>query len=201
MVFLCTIVALPWNFVAVLIGTIASSDVTISSCFFAILYMVIGIPGAWYTWYVCCFRLLPQLLTTTLFCILSSVHTFEIHLQFIISISLSDALVITGRLRCRYGRLYAAMQTDGALSFAGFFFTFFIHTAFAIWSAISPDILNGQDYAHTGWLPALSLFKSDSRFAGIMYMVGMHPTPLPPPPPGTSYVTLPGSRSSGTRCL
>jgi hypothetical protein len=78
-------------------------------------------------------------------------------------------------LWCRYGRLYAAMQTDGALSFAGFFFTFFIHTAFSIWSAVSPDLVNGQDYAHAGWLPALGLFKGGSKFAGILYMVGEYP--------------------------
>jgi hypothetical protein len=71
------------------------------------------------------------------------------------------------------------MQNDGALSFAGFFFTFFIHTTFSIWSAVSPDLVNGQDYAHAGWLPALALFKGGlsgpgNKFSGIMYLVGAH---------------------------
>jgi hypothetical protein len=52
MVFLLTLLALTWNFAAVLVGTILSSEVTVASCFFATLYMVIGIPGAWYTWCV-----------------------------------------------------------------------------------------------------------------------------------------------------
>lgn len=52
MVFLLTLVALTWNFVAVLIGTFLSKDVSVASVFFATLIMVIGIPGAWYTWCV-----------------------------------------------------------------------------------------------------------------------------------------------------
>lgn len=56
-VFLGTILALVWNFAAVLIGTILSSEVSVASCFFAALYMVIGVPGAWYTW--CALILLP----------------------------------------------------------------------------------------------------------------------------------------------
>jgi secretory carrier-associated membrane protein len=77
----------------------------------------------------------------------------------------------------RYGRLYRAMMSDGALSFAGFFFFFLIHTLFCIWSAVAPSFIqNGQDYAHTGWLPALQLFKDDgggSKFAAICYSIGM----------------------------
>ena len=64
------------------------------------------------------------------------------------------------------------MRTDGALSFAGFFFTFCIHTAFSIWSAVAPDLTSGQDYAHAGWLPALSLFQEGHKFTGIMYIIG-----------------------------
>lgn len=50
MVFLLTLLALMYNFAAVLIGTILSSEISVASCFFAALYMVIGVPGAWYTW-------------------------------------------------------------------------------------------------------------------------------------------------------
>jgi secretory carrier-associated membrane protein len=77
----------------------------------------------------------------------------------------------------RYGRLYRAMMSDGALSFAGFFFFFLIHTCFCIWSAVSPSFIrDGQDYAHAGWLPALELFKAEgggSKFAAICYCVGV----------------------------
>jgi hypothetical protein len=77
---------------------------------------------------------------------------------------------------CRYGRLYRAMMSDGALSFAGFFFFFLVHTAFCIWSAVSPGIVGkDQDYAHAGWLPTLQLWKDkggSSKFVAICYTVG-----------------------------
>lgn len=73
------------------------------------------------------------------------------------------------------------MMSDGALSFAGFFFFFLIHTGFCIWSAVAPGFVReGQDYAHTGWLPALQLFKEDgggSKFAAICYSVGTFSVP------------------------
>lgn len=52
MVLLMTVAALVWNFVAVLIGVFTAKPVSVSSAFFAVLYVVIGIPGAWYTWCV-----------------------------------------------------------------------------------------------------------------------------------------------------
>ena len=67
-------------------------------------------------------------------------------------------------------------MSDGALSFAGFFFTFLIHTAFSIWSAVGPGFVgDGQDFSHTGWLPTLQLFKGDgggAKFVAICYAVG-----------------------------
>lgn len=71
------------------------------------------------------------------------------------------------------------MMSDGALSFAGFFFTFLIHTAFSIWSAVGPAFVgDGQDFSHTGWLPTLQLFKEEgggARFVAICYAVGARP--------------------------
>lgn len=125
MLFLLTCLGLTWNFVAVIIAVIVTDSTSVAAWFFAALYFVIGVPGAWFTW---------------------------------------------------YGRLYRAMMSDGALSFAGFFFFFLTHTCFCIWSAVAPSFIqNGQDYAHTGWLPAIQLFKEDgggSKFAAICYSVG-----------------------------
>lgn len=54
MLFLLTVLALTWNFVAVLMAviTVRFEHGATAAWFFAALYFVIGVPGAWFTWYV-----------------------------------------------------------------------------------------------------------------------------------------------------
>jgi hypothetical protein len=78
----------------------------------------------------------------------------------------------------RYGRLYRAMMSDGAMSWAAFFFFILVHTAFAIFSAVAPAFKDGLAYAHAGWLTTIDLFKASRvetsyRFVGICYGVGV----------------------------
>lgn len=48
-----TVAALTYNFIAVLIAAVSASEVdnVASSIVFAVIYLVVGIPGAWVTWY------------------------------------------------------------------------------------------------------------------------------------------------------
>ena len=45
-----TVLALTWNFVACVIGVFIVNDIEVNAWFFAAIYFVIGIPGAWFTW-------------------------------------------------------------------------------------------------------------------------------------------------------
>ena len=60
-----------------------------------------------------------------------------------------------------YKRLYRAMIFDGAASFATFFFSFLIHIAFAIYSAVAPSPGGSlpSSNAHAGLLAALDIIK------------------------------------------
>jgi secretory carrier-associated membrane protein len=120
-ILLLTVTALTYNLVAVIIACLAADVINVaSSAVFAIIFFIVGIPGAWITW---------------------------------------------------YGRLYRAMIFDGAVSFGTFFFFFFIHIAFAIWSAISPSLGELKSgIAHAGFFPALDFIKMQSagnRIAGV----------------------------------
>lgn len=77
-------------------------------------------------------------------------------------------------LAYRYKRLYRAMMTDGAISFAAFFIVFLFHIAFCAWSAVAPDFGN-NDLSHAGWLTAIDIFQGGgggNNFVGIMFFVG-----------------------------
>ena len=83
---------------------------------------------------------------------------------------------------CRNGRLYRAMMSDGALSWAAFFFFMLVHTGFAIFSSVAPSFSkDGLHYGHAGWLPTIQLFKVNPeyggkyRFVAICYAVGGRP--------------------------
>lgn len=45
-----TALALTWNFVACVIGVFIVNEIKVAAWFFAAIYFVIGIPGAWFTW-------------------------------------------------------------------------------------------------------------------------------------------------------
>jgi hypothetical protein len=52
MLFLLTCLTLVWNFVAVLIAVIVVKFTkgAAAAWFFAALYVIVGVPGAWFTW-------------------------------------------------------------------------------------------------------------------------------------------------------
>ena len=50
MLFLLTCIALTWNLAACIIAVIVTDATTVAAWFFAVIYFVLGIPGAWFTW-------------------------------------------------------------------------------------------------------------------------------------------------------
>jgi secretory carrier-associated membrane protein len=76
-----------------------------------------------------------------------------------------------------YKRMYRALATDGAWSFASFFFFFLIHIAYCVFAAVAPDFKNDNKFyaANAGFLPAFTLLKGGQprdKIAAYMYFAG-----------------------------
>ena len=191
-IFLLTCLSLLWNMVAVIIACIIGPVRNIAATIIlAIIYFIVGVPGAWVTW---CgdFRVYLALPSVKLqggrhaslsICTKADCGAIAVPLC-----SCCVAKPCQGMHRpsiwqtaCfRYQRLYKGMISDGAVSFATFFCFFMIHIAFAIWSAIAPSIGDLKaGAAHTGFLPAIDFVKGSGggdKLAGAALSLFTHVT-------------------------